>query len=1184
VAFATAGPGAGDEATPSTTSVTVNLNTADDDVVTTVDLTVITTASDAATLTDDYTLSTTTISFPADGSTIAQSFDITVVDDAIFEGTESVTLRLSNPVNADLGGVTEYTLNITDNDSQPVAAFTDVSSFTNESLGSASIEVALDAVSVTDVTIDYTVTSTATSGADFTLTDGSVLIPAGSASEDIQVVIVNDLVVEAAETVTITLTGGTNATLGGNTVHVLTILDNDQTGGTGPGGVGGSDNNLVWLRGDNFVAGTWTDISGNSNDFTGAGPIAGATGINGQPTVEFDGSQSMTIASAISSTVSDYDIFVVTDADVATDQATFNGTGGLLLGLENSNGAFQDQAATWKGDEIATGTGAPSIVRYNLESGSGLSAVSLNGTEDVPTVSFDYVATAINSPSTLGSLSGGGSGFDGEMAEFIIYNTPLNDAQSVITTNYLATRYGITIANDFFAYDDGTANGDYYYDLIGIGQADASNIHVSATSENFLSISNPDGLGDGEYLMLANDNEDMTTWTLTGAPANGSTQRLAKQWRVDKTGDVGSITLQIDTTALPAPPADGLTWALIVTSDGDFTSIDNTYPLTSVSGDIVGINGLTLNDGDYFTFAVVQYQSTGVSSDFSNPAAWTTGVVPGTGTNVTIADGHSLFLTEDIVIGSLVLEGTGSLDLAGFTLEFSNDCISLNGTGTVNVNTVGSTIGYANPNVTEQCVTSMVYNNLFTDGPIGSTKYLLGDITIQGDLDLQGGGSGAVFDSRALGTSDDYDIVIQGNWTSDITFNPRSGTVTFNGTSNQTINTAGGETFNNLVINKDGTTNKADSTLSLGSNVFTEGALNMTLGFVDLGAFDFEIKAGSSITGGSADAYLVAESVGVLRHAIETLSTAYTFPIGDSDNYAPFTFTLNAGTLSDSKVTINLRDAKHTNISESEYITRYWTLKNEDITGSIDYDVSYTYDDVDIVGIESQLLARKFSVSGDDLGGAVNTGTNTLSNTGYNSFSDFTGESEPIPLPVELLYFEGASMDNVVRLTWATASEVNNDYFEIQRSEDGESFESIGEVAGFGNSSEIVEYVFSDVRPLFGQNYYRLRQVDVDGQYEILPTIMVDHNYQGKEMTSSFYPNPAIVGRDIMLEVESGNMVQKVYVEIVNLQGQSVFSREIEPALFILERIALPERVEAGLYIMTVQQGEMVQRKKLLVR
>ncbi len=280
VEFASAGPGAGDEATSSVIAVSVTINTPDNDIATTVDLQVISRGANPADETDDFVLSTSTITFPADNATVSQSFNITVVDDAIFEGTEQLTVQLTNPVNADLGAIVEYTLDITDDDNQPVTNFALASSFVNESGGIAAIEVTVDASSVNDITVNYTVVAIATSGADYTLSDGSVLILAGSVSEDIQAIIVDDLVTEAAESITITLTSANNATVAGTTVHVLTILDNDQAGSTGPGGVGDATTNLAWLRGDNFVSGTWSDISGNSNDFTGAGPTVGGTGIN----------------------------------------------------------------------------------------------------------------------------------------------------------------------------------------------------------------------------------------------------------------------------------------------------------------------------------------------------------------------------------------------------------------------------------------------------------------------------------------------------------------------------------------------------------------------------------------------------------------------------------------------------------------------------------------------------------------------------------------------------------------------------------------------------------------------------------------------------------------------------------------------------------------------------------------
>lgn len=88
------------------------------------------------------------------------------------------------------------------------------------------------------------------------------------------------------------------------------------------------------------------------------------------------------------------------------------------------------------------------------------------------------------------------------------------------------------------------------------------------------------------------------------------------------------------------------------------------------------------------------------------------------------------------------------------------------------------------------------------------------------------------------------------------------------------------------------------------------------------------------------------------------------------------------------------------------------------------------------------------------------------------------------PLPVELLHFTAKPKDKTTMLTWATATEINNDYFEIQHSLDGLNFETIGTVKGAGTTHEIQEYSFIDKTPKNGLNYYRLRQMDIDGQFE----------------------------------------------------------------------------------------------------
>ena len=150
------------------------------------------------------------------------------MDDALVEGNETVIITLSNPSGATLGSDTVHTYTITDNDAASVD-FNVTSSSGAESVSSATLQVDTSAQSTSAITVDYAVTGTATgSGTDYTLANGTLTIPANSSSANITIgSIVDDALVEGNETVIITLSNPSGATLGSDTVHTYTITDND---------------------------------------------------------------------------------------------------------------------------------------------------------------------------------------------------------------------------------------------------------------------------------------------------------------------------------------------------------------------------------------------------------------------------------------------------------------------------------------------------------------------------------------------------------------------------------------------------------------------------------------------------------------------------------------------------------------------------------------------------------------------------------------------------------------------------------------------------------------------------------------------------------------------------------------------------------------------------------------------
>ncbi|MBN2777121.1 MAG: T9SS type A sorting domain-containing protein [Bacteroidales bacterium] len=97
-------------------------------------------------------------------------------------------------------------------------------------------------------------------------------------------------------------------------------------------------------------------------------------------------------------------------------------------------------------------------------------------------------------------------------------------------------------------------------------------------------------------------------------------------------------------------------------------------------------------------------------------------------------------------------------------------------------------------------------------------------------------------------------------------------------------------------------------------------------------------------------------------------------------------------------------------------------------------------------------------------------------------------------LPVELLDFNINIEQKSVFLNWVTASEINNDYFTIQRSTDFKEWENVGKISGFGNSTDLKYYQFVDNSPVVGLSYYRLKQTDFDGVTEIFDAKSINYN------------------------------------------------------------------------------------------
>lgn len=168
-------------------------------------------------------------------------------------------------------------------------------------------------------------------------------------------------------------------------------------------------------------------------------------------------------------------------------------------------------------------------------------------------------------------------------------------------------------------------------------------------------------------------------------------------------------------------------------------------------------------------------------------------------------------------------------------------------------------------------------------------------------------------------------------------------------------------------------------------------------------------------------------------------------------------------------------------------------------------------------------------------------------------------------LPIELISFTGELTEQkYVALAWETAYEFMNDYMAVQRSQDGIHFTDIGRVKGNGDSEVLQQYEFLDRKPLVGTNYYRLRQVDIDGAEEIHQVISVALT-ETEAKVVSIAPNPIRGSVKVRLSIppsESGRIF------LHDMTGQEVFQQNW-PANVAEQDLNL-EDLAAGMYLMRI--------------
>lgn len=183
-------------------------------------------------------------------------------------------------------------------------------------------------------------------------------------------------------------------------------------------------------------------------------------------------------------------------------------------------------------------------------------------------------------------------------------------------------------------------------------------------------------------------------------------------------------------------------------------------------------------------------------------------------------------------------------------------------------------------------------------------------------------------------------------------------------------------------------------------------------------------------------------------------------------------------------------------------------------------------------------------------------------------------------LPIELLSFSCLSVDNKkVLLKWSTASEINNDFFTIERSSDGQTFKGIMNIPGAGNSNAVLFYQTFDHDPVAGVNYYRLKQTDFDGKFTYSNIEAVNLYLKEGLADVAISPNP--FNSDLYIDVSRLNATN-ISIQIEDLMGKIVYSvQDINSDIGTI-RLSLDGSINTGYYCVKIKYPEGTLVKKVL--
>jgi hypothetical protein len=568
----------------------------------------------------------------------------------------------------------------------------------------------------------------------------------------------------------------------------------------------------------------------------------------------------------------------------------------------------------------------------------------------------------------------------------------------------------------------------------------------------------------------------------------------------------------------------------------------STSDVTIRNSKSVNINGagicrnLTIQSGS--SVAVMENQTLTIHGSTSNSGTLdgTLGTVSFAGTTQNIPAGNYKNITTNASTKSLPTSGTvavyGTLTLGG------------------SLTTTSSTINFAG--TSNQTIPAITYNNLtLSNGAktIGGLVNVNGACTLQNNATVALSNQFKTHGSLYLDASSHFlvdnntDLEINGSAASDIRFASNSNTI------------------RSLKINP-----ATNATITLGSNLNVTGTVDLTNGSINTGAFTLDLGT----TGQLLNETLTKKVLGNVKQTKTVGTNATSFPdLGFSIAAGPE----NMGTMAVTRVLLST-GSSYSIPSVNKVIRRGWSIN---ITGSQPSSgrvITLNWEAQD----EASLNLNTFSVYRRNDGSSPwvaltpkavdfsQTATTRTVNINTNHFSDYTIGEGNETLPVSLSFFKGVkTQEKEVTLSWATVSEINAQSFEVERSFDGNNFETIGTINAAGNSNSLKNYKWVDANLNASKVYYRLRQFDFDGKFEVFSTIVVNMNQTNEKVTAS--PNPFNNSLVLGYQFEEG---VEYSITLSDIRGFQIHNKTLVPSTTSLSQELDLSGLKSGIYTLTV--------------